>query len=179
MGRNEQRIHASVTQVDLHDFCRLARTYGLEGFHCVTAIDAQHEITADLAEYWQKGPGSNYNPDRREALSLLEVHRTFDEVLEKLRRQYGADPVVVGTSARSYPEKSIDFEGFWGTIAPLGRPVLIQFGTSWGLSPEQMSRCDWVLPPIVGRDGYNHLSVRCAAAILIDRLMGASTHGST
>ena len=50
-------------------------------------------------------------------------------------------------------------------------PVLLLLGTAQGLAPEVLARCDGVLRPI--RDlGYNHLSVRSAAAILADRILG-------
>ncbi|MBR0179914.1 MAG: RNA methyltransferase, partial [Firmicutes bacterium] len=35
-----------------------------------------------------------------------------------------------------------------------------------------VERADFRLPPIYGREGYNHLSVRSAASIIIDRLLG-------
>jgi len=51
---------------------------------------------------------------------------------------------------------------------------LITFGTGWGLADEIMQRADWLLAPIRSprADGFNHLSVRAAAAITFDRLLG-------
>lgn len=174
LGREEKPIHASVTQIDLHDFSRLTRTYGLAGFHCITAMQSQHQITAEILDYWQQGFGQNYNPDRSEALTKLFLHRSFEACLEQISEREGQKPVLIGTSARVFPEKNLDYQQFSSTILPLCRPVVIQFGTSWGLSAEQCGQCDWILSPIEGHDGYNHLSVRCAAAIIIDRLFGAS-----
>jgi len=51
------------------------------------------------------------------------------------------------------------------------RPHVLLFGTGWGLAPAVLQEADAVLRPIRGRDAYNHLSVRCAAAILLDRLL--------
>ena len=51
--------------------------------------------------------------------------------------------------------------------------VLLLLGTAWGLAPEVLAMADGVLPPIRGVSGFNHLSVRSAAAILFDRLLGA------
>jgi hypothetical protein len=45
----------------------------------------------------------------------------------------------------------------------------MMLGTGWGLGPAAMEYADAVMAPISGRNGYNHLSVRCAAAILLDR----------
>ncbi len=178
MGRQETRVQASITQIDLHDFCRLARSYGIAGVHCVSGLDSQHTITETILDYWNNGPGCKYNPDRTEAISLLHLHRCQSDLDQWVRDHYQQEALYVGTSARHFPQKTLEFSVFWDTITLLGRPAFIQFGTSWGLSPEHLSRCDWVLPPIDGHNGYNHLSVRCAAAILIDRVMSASILGS-
>lgn len=169
LGRGDSLIHASVTQIDLHDFSRLCRTYGLAGFHCVTEMDGQHRISEEILTYWREGFGKDYNPDRVQALTQLHLHRSFDAMTAAVTAAEGQAPLLVGTSARRY-DKTIDFDAFLSIMERSGQPAIVQFGTSWGLSPEQLHRCDWVLPPIEGRDGYNHLSVRCAAAVIVDRL---------
>ena len=169
LGRGEATIHASVTQVDVHDFCRLSRTYGLAGFHCVTAMTAQHRICREILDFWRAGYGKDYNPDRVKALTTLHLHQDFPAVVDLVSQQASDPPLLIGTSARRL-HKTLDFEDLSSIMERSDRPVLIQFGTSWGLAPEQLNRCDWVLPPIKGQDGYNHLSVRCAAAIIVDRL---------
>lgn len=171
-GREEGLIHASVTQIDLHDFCRLSLTYGLGGFHCVTAIESQHRISNEILQFWREGFGQHYNPDRMQALAHLSLHRCFDDVLAGIATREGKAPLVVGTSARKM-DKTLDFGELLTIMGRSGQPLVLQFGTAWGLSNEQLSRCDWVLPPIDGRLGYNHLSVRCAAAIIVDRLIQA------
>ncbi|HEY6838272.1 MAG TPA: RNA methyltransferase, partial [Geobacteraceae bacterium] len=52
------------------------------------------------------------------------------------------------------------------------QPYLLVFGTGWGLTEELFERADLVLRPIKGPGSYNHLSVRSAAAIILDRLLG-------
>jgi hypothetical protein len=47
---------------------------------------------------------------------------------------------------------------------------LLLLGTGWGLAAEVLDRVDDVLEPIAGAGPYNHLSVRAAAAIMLDRL---------
>jgi tRNA (guanine37-N1)-methyltransferase len=54
------------------------------------------------------------------------------------------------------------------------RPVLLILGTGWGLAPQILDDVDAVLEPIHGVNGYNHLPVRSAASILMDRLLGRS-----
>ena len=52
--------------------------------------------------------------------------------------------------------------------------VLLVFGTGWGLAPAIIERAAVRLCPIESPrpDGFNHLSVRAAAAIIFDRLLG-------
>ncbi len=52
-------------------------------------------------------------------------------------------------------------------------PLMLVFGTGSGLAPEIFERGWPVLEPIRGGGDYNHLSVRAAAAIIIDRLLAA------
>jgi hypothetical protein len=50
------------------------------------------------------------------------------------------------------------------------RAFLLLFGTAWGLDPTVIDTADYTLEPIRGRTDYNHLSVRSAVAIVVDRL---------
>lgn len=51
-------------------------------------------------------------------------------------------------------------------------PILLLFGTGWGLAPEVIDMANFKLGPIVGRseDGFNHLSVRSAVAIYLSQV---------
>jgi len=48
----------------------------------------------------------------------------------------------------------------------------VLFGTGWGLDEAVFKEADYFLDPIEADTGYNHLSVRSAAAIILDRLVG-------
>jgi hypothetical protein len=52
------------------------------------------------------------------------------------------------------------------------RPFLIVFGTGWGLTTNLLSQADYILEAIEAGAEFNHLSVRSAAAIVLDRLLG-------
>jgi hypothetical protein len=56
-----------------------------------------------------------------------------------------------------------------------GQPLFVLFGTAWGLDEEILTKSDYLLDPIESDAGYNHLSVRSAAAIIMDRLAGKAT----
>ena len=57
-------------------------------------------------------------------------------------------------------------------IAESETPFLLLLGTGYGLTSEILERCTRRLAPIDGASDYNHLSVRAAAAIMLDRLFG-------
>jgi len=52
------------------------------------------------------------------------------------------------------------------------QPWLLLFGTAWGLASSVTGESDHVLEPVTGPGNYNHLSVRSAAAVILDRLLG-------
>jgi hypothetical protein len=53
-----------------------------------------------------------------------------------------------------------------------GSLYLLILGTGWGLSKNFMAEADYVLDPVLGNTDYNHLSVRSAAAVILDRIFG-------
>ena len=53
-----------------------------------------------------------------------------------------------------------------------GEPYALVLGTAWGLSEDFLNQADFLLEPVCGSTDYNHLSVRSAAAIMLDRLLG-------
>ena len=50
-------------------------------------------------------------------------------------------------------------------------PILLLFGTGWGLEKSILTEADYVLDPVEGVGEYNHLPVRAAIAIILDRLV--------
>jgi hypothetical protein len=65
----------------------------------------------------------------------------------------------------------IDFATLRARIETSEESILILFGTGHGLVADVVLGADALLPPIVGPSDYNHLSVRSAAAIVLDRLL--------
>ncbi len=87
-------------------------------------------------------------------------------------RETGEKPRVVATSARLGPRRS-SFAEVKRLLDEPGAPLLLVLGTGWGLTDEMLEQADIVLEPIRGVGDYNHLSVRAAAAIMLDRLRHA------
>ena len=167
----EKRVVAtSLTTLDIHDIARASRTYGVKKYFIVQPIENHLWLANKLLSFWQGGHGREYNPKRWEALKLVKAVPYFENVLEEIEREDGIKPKVVVTSAREY-ENSIPFKHLREEIES-GENVIICFGTGWGLTEEFIKSADYVLEPIRGATDYNHLSVRSAAAIILDRLLG-------
>jgi tRNA (guanine37-N1)-methyltransferase len=169
--KNGQVVTTAVTNMDIHDIARSGKTYGIEGFYVVTPVKALQKLALKIIDHWEEGYGSQYNATRKEALALARVRDALDDVLIDIERECGAKPVLVVTSARSGANRT-SFTGLRDMLKSNTRPFLILFGTGWGLTEAIFSQADYVLEAIEGTSGYNHLAVRSAAAIVLDRLLG-------
>ena len=170
VDKNGEVIASAVTNLDLHDISRAARTYGLRSFYVVTPLEDQKELVLRIISHWTNGIGASYNPKRRSALELIRVEDSFSEVLDQIADTENVDPVTIATCARKYPT-NISYKELRAMLNN-GKPYVLTLGTAWGLAEEFISRADYVLDPIAGKSDYNHLSVRSAAAIILDRLLG-------
>jgi hypothetical protein len=103
-------------------------------------------------------------------LELVELASSYEEAVHKVANSGCGKPLTVVTDARPYGGH-IGFDRI-SEILCAQRPVLLTFGTAWGLSRDFIDSADYVLAPITGPTDYNHLSVRSAAAIVLDRLLG-------
>ncbi len=170
LGRNKEIIGSAITNLDLHDIARTARTYGVGNYYIVTPYADQQKLVTEIIDHWQEGHGSTYNPARKEAFSLVKLAKSLDEVIGDIHNRQQRIPMMVTTSAVAQ-EKSINFGESRQRIES-GEPTLLLFGTAHGLAPELTEKADYTLPAIVGPTDYNHLSVRAAVAIICDRLLG-------
>ncbi|MGQ9647831.1 MAG: RNA methyltransferase [Thermodesulfobacteriota bacterium] len=162
-------VATAVTNFDIHDIARCARTFGIGGFFVITPLESQIQLVERILRHWREGVGSSYNPTRKEPLSLVQVTRTIDEADRIISDRWQKRVKKVATGASPYPE-CISFGSFRKLLADHETPFFILFGTGWGLTKEVKEESDYVLAPIEGK-GYNHLSVRSAVAIILDRLL--------
>ena len=168
--KREEIVATAVTNFDVHDIARCAKTFGLGGFFVITPLDSQVQLVKRLIRHWVEGGGSVYNPTRKESLSLVRVSRTIEEASREISDQWQKKVTRVATGASHHPG-SISFGKMRSLLGDGDTPFFILFGTGWGLTQEVKDRSDYVLAPIEGK-GYNHLSVRSAVAIILDRLLG-------
>jgi hypothetical protein len=170
--KNRDVVATAVTNLDIHDIARAARTYGLARYYIVTPVEEQRKLVERIRQHWLEGWGATYNPKRKAALELLQSEASLDAALADIERRTGkrAKVVVTGASGR---ENSVSFTGLQALIdADPEQPFLLLLGTGWGLTEEVFNKSDYVLEPISGGGDYNHLSVRSAASIMLDRLFG-------
>ena len=167
----------AVTNLDIHDIARSARTFGLKGYFIVTPIALQHELVGRILGHWREEKSREYHPDRFEALSLVELVKDFEAVKAGIRAEHGEDPEVILTDARPLPNsiRYSDLRRELESDPKRTRPLVLVFGTGWGVSEAFYPEVHRILVPVhgpEGQEGYNHLSVRAAVAIILDRLFG-------
>lgn len=174
IGQQREPGVTSVTSMDIHDIARSARTYGVSQFSIVTPLLDQQKIVKKLLHFWSDGPGTTYNYNRCEALSAVDIHESLDEVIAMVTQKEGVAPLLIATSARQENHDRMityyDQEVVWAH----NRPIIFIFGTGKGLTASCINRTDYLLGPVHGFVEFNHLSVRSAVAIILDRWMGIS-----
>jgi hypothetical protein len=164
-------VTTAVTNLDVHDLARSARTYGCSDYFVVHPIAAQRELVERIREHWTEGSSGKRIPDRKEALGVLRVVDSLEQAFAALG---GRENLEVWVTAARRLGESLSFGEARGRIEGEGKAVLVVFGTGWGLAPGVIDGADALLEPIRPvRGDYNHLSVRAACAIALDRLLGA------
>lgn len=170
VNKNGETIGSAITNLDLHDIARAAKTFGVDTLYVVTPYQDQQQLYQEILDHWLTGYGAGYNKKRGEALSLVRFCRSVEELFATVAAKWQERPLTLTTCAR--PQQVVmPYDQVREKVAN-GESLLVLFGTAWGLAPEVMASADGGLPSINGRGEYNHLSVRSAAAIVLDRIMG-------
>jgi hypothetical protein len=169
--KNRKIVTTAITNLDLHDIARAARTYGLYKYFVITPLEEQKNLAVRIANHWRNGWGSTYNPKRKEALDLISVSHKLADAVENLENESGNKVKLIATGAKGHLA-NISFSDMANLLEDENYSYLLIFGTGWGLTDEILANADYVLEPIRGAGEYNHLSVRSAVAITLDRLTG-------
>ena len=166
-------VTTSVTNLDIHDISRSCRTFGIKKYFIVTPFDAQRELVDSILGHWEQDHANAFNPDRQDALAIARAVDSIETAIAQIAEIEGQRPLIAVTGA--------NFESFDGDVKELTKklevlnmPCFLLFGTGWGLHPIALEKAEFKLSPIISKnsDGYNHLSVRSAVAIYLDRLFG-------
>ncbi len=172
IGPDKEPGTTSVMSIDLHDIARSSCTYGIKQFSVVTPLKDQQRVVDHFLSFWQKGDGAEYNKNRYQAINLVRVQSSLDEVIKNIQEKEGVAPIIVATSARKSDKAPLITYHDQGIVWSSQRPVLLLFGTGYGLSDAVLSRADFILGPVCGLTDFNHLSVRSAVAVILDRWLG-------
>jgi len=170
-NKHREVVTTAVTNLDIHDIARAARTYGLTRYYLVTPSAEQQAMVKRIVGHWQHGWGADYNPDRREALSIIRLVTSLEEAQHDFQQDCATPVTRVVTGARQRADAT-SFSKLRERLQQPDAPHLLTLGTGWGLTDELFEQATMVLEPIQGAGSYNHLSVRSATAIMLDRLLG-------
>lgn len=168
-NKNGEIVASSVTTLDIHDISRACRTYDIGAFYVVTPLKTQQLLVERIIQHWLTGYGAEYNATRKEALLKTQIKNTLEDAVDDIAQRFGEKPRTVVTDAKAFPQ-SIGYDTMRKQLENGGQHLLI-FGTGWGLEQGIVKRADYLLHPIEGCNGYNHLPVRAAIAIILDRLL--------
>lgn len=172
LDRSGAVVTTALTNLDVHDLARSAMTYGLAAFHIITPISSQREKAEHIASIWS---ADEHGEHRSRALALVRTQPSIDDACAAIAADAGCAPKVVATSAKKdafpgVPRIAPDQLAAQSASDP--GPLLILLGTGWGFVDSQIPSVSQVLTPIEGASDWNHLSVRSAGAVTLDRLFG-------
>ena len=163
-------VTTAITNMDIHDIARLSRTYGVRNFFLVNPVSAQRDLACEIINHWRQGYGASFNPTRREAFELVRLKATLDEVSAEIAGQTCCLPQIIVTGA-NFRDRLLTYTDLKEMIRNDNLPYLLIFGTGSGIAAEIVNSADYRLEPVKGSGDYNHLAVRSAVAIIIDRIM--------
>jgi len=107
-------------------------------------------------------------------IGFRSICLSIDDAIAEIESREGETPRLVVTSAKSGPARTSYAEEA-ARLQSSSQPTLLLFGTGHGLSDRVLQRADAFLEPIQGPTDFNHLSVRAAVAISLDRLFAVKS----
>ena len=163
----------AVTNLDIHDIARAAKTFGVRGYYIVTPIAQQRSLVRRIVAHWLEGEGRVFNPIRSESFDIVSVTDSLEATVEAIEAEVG-HPILTMATGATLDDTDTTWQQAAKRVREQSETALVIFGTGWGLTEEVTNFCDVRLPAIrAERSEYNHLSVRSAVSIVLDRLLGA------
>lgn len=169
--KNFNVIATAITNYDLHDISRSSKTYGVKKYFIIHHVQGQLDMVHKIIGFWESPAGRKYNSYRTQAFDIVDIRPSFEAAVAAVTEAEGKRPYVVTTDARVYAN-TISYKDLRRKREEDNTPILLLLGTGYGMTKETMEQFDFILEPIYGAGDYNHLSVRSAAAIILDRLAG-------
>lgn len=164
-------VTTAIANMDIHDIARVAKTYAASGFYIVNPIEEQRKLAREIISHWRDGYGAGYNKCRQSAFELINVKESLKEVIDDVIEKKGFKPKTIVTGA-NFSGEVLKFAELRKILQSIDMPYLLIFGTGSGIADEIINASDFKLEPIRGYSSYNHLAVRSAVAIIMDKIMG-------
>lgn len=166
-------ITTSLTNLDIQDIARSAKTYGIKNYYITHPILEQRNLAKKVIGYWENEKERKNKNTKHEAINNIIIKKSLNEAILDIKKKYGKKPITIATDAKIM-NNMVSYSHLKAKIQGKKDPYLIIFGTGWGLSNNIIQSCDYILKPVGGYNEYNHLSVRSAVAIILDKLFGCN-----
>src|SRR5262249_62202665 len=131
--KNGAVVTTAVTNMDVHDLARLARTFALGAVYVATPVETLRRLVERIMQHWDSGPGAAYNRTRKEALALVRLAPDLEAAVADIERECGILPRIVAASARDGGAR-LTFGALRRRLDEGSRPELLVLGTGWGLT---------------------------------------------
>jgi hypothetical protein len=170
-NKDGEIVTTAIANMDIHDIARVAKTYAASGFYIVNPVEGQRKLAQEIITHWLDGYGADYNKFRQSAFELINIKATFKEVFDDVIEQTGFKPKTIVTGA-NFSGEVLKFAELRKILQNSNMPYLLIFGTGSGIADDLINSSDFKLERIRGISSYNHLAVRSAVAIIMDKIMG-------
>ena len=80
-------VATAVTNYDIHDISRSSRTYDVKKYFIIHNVENQIQLVTEIMNHWKAGFGSTYNPDRKEAFSIVEICDDIDKAIVEISKK--------------------------------------------------------------------------------------------
>ncbi|MCK4359222.1 MAG: RNA methyltransferase [Candidatus Cloacimonetes bacterium] len=168
-NKKRETVCTSITNLDLHDIARSCKTYGIMNLFIINPQESQKQIFIRLKKFWKSDIAKRYNIDRFDAFDIIEFVSDISSAKVWIEKKFNSQPIVISTSARK-ATGSLKYKEV-RDILRRSFPKLILFGTGNGLADKVINQSNFHLQEIKGVRNYNHLSVRSAVSVTLDRLI--------
>jgi len=100
---NKEKITTTVTNLDLHDIARAAKTYDIKKYFVINHLKSQQALIKRMKDYWTEGYGAEFNENRKQAFTIMEIANNLGEVTNLIEGISGIKPKLVATDAKIFP----------------------------------------------------------------------------
>ena len=80
-------VTTSITNLDIHDIARCAKTYGINKYYLVTPLEEQKVLINRIIDHWTTGYGATYNSDRQKALKLVGIKNDLEACVDEIEKK--------------------------------------------------------------------------------------------